>query len=72
MTVLADLLEVTDTCIGSLVQETREVLEDHGYSPTIASMRFATARDLLAFLDQDLRPPGPRSSTPCPTRPSPA
>jgi Rhodopirellula transposase DDE domain len=56
MTVLADLLEVTDTCIGSLVHETREVLEDHSYSPTIASMRFATARDLLAFLDQDLRP----------------
>jgi hypothetical protein len=56
MTVLADLLEVTDTCIGSLVHETREVLEDHSYSPTIASMRFATAHDLLAFLDQDLRP----------------
>jgi hypothetical protein len=56
MTVLADLLEVTDTCIGSLVHQTREVLEDHGYSPTIASMRFATAHDLLAFLDQDLRP----------------
>ena len=35
---------------------TREVLEDHSYSPTIASMRFATAHDLLAFLDQDLRP----------------
>ena len=56
MTVLADLLEVTDTCIGSLVHQTREVLEDHRYSPTIASMRFATAHDLLAFLDQDLRP----------------
>ncbi len=56
MTVLADLLEVTQACIGSLAHETREVLEDHGYSPTIASMRFATARDLLAFLDQDLRP----------------
>jgi len=56
MTVLADLLEVTDTCIGSLVHETREALEDHSYSPTIASMRFATAHDLLAFLDQDLRP----------------
>jgi hypothetical protein len=56
MTVLADLLEVTQTCIGSLVHETREVLEDHRYSPTIAPMRFATAHDLLAFLDQDLRP----------------
>jgi hypothetical protein len=56
MTVLADLLEVTDTCIGSLVKETREVLEDHGHNPEIASVRFATAHDLLAFLDQDLRP----------------
>jgi transposase len=56
MTVLADLLEVTDTCIGSLIRETREVLEDHGHNPGIASVRFATAHDLLAFLDQDLRP----------------
>ena len=56
MTVLADLLEVTDTCIGSLVKETREVLEDHGHNPDIASVRFTTAHDLLAFLDQDLRP----------------
>jgi Rhodopirellula transposase DDE domain len=56
LTVLADLLEVTDTCIGSLVKETREVLEDHGHNPDIASVRFAAAHDLLAFLDQDLRP----------------
>jgi hypothetical protein len=56
MTVLADLLEVTDSCIGSLVHETREVLEDHAHNPGIASVRFATAHDLLAFLDQDLRP----------------
>jgi hypothetical protein len=56
MVVLADLLEVTDTCIGSLIRETREVLEDHGHNPGIASVRFATAHDLLAFLDQDLRP----------------
>ena len=56
MTVLADLLEVTDTCIGSLVHETREALEDHANNPGIASVRFATAHDLLAFLDQDLRP----------------
>src|SRR5215203_1405282 len=56
MTVLADLLEVTDTCIASLVHETREVLEDHAHNPGIASVRFATVHDLLAFLDQDLRP----------------
>jgi len=30
MNVLADLLEVTATCIGDLVKETREILEDHG------------------------------------------
>ena len=53
---LADLLEVTDTCIASLVHETREVLEDHSHHPEFASMRFATAHDLLGFLDQDLRP----------------
>jgi hypothetical protein len=56
MTMLADLLEVTDTCIGSLIKQTREVLEDHGHNPAIASVRFATAHDMLAFLDQDLRP----------------
>ena len=31
MNVLADLLEVTATCIGDLVKETREILEDHGH-----------------------------------------
>jgi Rhodopirellula transposase DDE domain len=56
MTVLADLLEVTETCIGSLVHETREALEDHTHNHGIAAVRFATAHDLLAFLDQDLRP----------------
>ena len=57
MTVLADLLEVTETCIGSLVHETREVLEDHSSQPRPSPrVRFATAHDLLAFLDQDLRP----------------
>ena len=30
MNVLADLLEVTATCIGDVVKETREILEDHG------------------------------------------
>ena len=31
MNALADLLEVTATCIGDLVKETREILEDHGH-----------------------------------------
>jgi hypothetical protein len=56
MNVLADLLEVTNTCIGDLVKETREVLEDHGHNPGVGPVRFGTARDLLAFLDQGIRP----------------
>jgi transposase len=56
MNVLADLLEVTDVCIGDLVRETCEVLEDHGHHPATASVRFSTTRDLLIFLDTDHRP----------------
>src|SRR5262245_14145443 len=59
LNVLADLLEVTGTCIGALVKETREVLEDHRHDPGVASVRFATATALLAFLDSDLRPARP-------------
>jgi Rhodopirellula transposase DDE domain len=33
MNALADLLEVTATCIGDLVKQTREILEDHGHIP---------------------------------------
>ena len=57
MNVLSDLLEVTATCIGDLVGETRQVLEDHGHRTGVASVRFATAQALLSFLDSDLRPP---------------
>ena len=56
MNVLADLLEVTATCIGNLVRETREVLEDHGHQAGVAPVRFATPDALLAFLGSDLRP----------------
>jgi hypothetical protein len=56
MNVLADLLEVTATCIGDLVKETREVLEDHGHHPGVAPVRVAAPEALLAFLDSDLRP----------------
>ena len=55
MNVLAELLEVTATCIGDHIKETREVLNDHRYDPGVASIRFATAADLLTFLDSDLR-----------------
>ncbi len=56
MNVLADLLEVTATCIGDLVKETREILEDHGHHPGVAPVRFATPDALLAYLNSDLRP----------------
>jgi hypothetical protein len=56
MNALADLLEVTATCIGDLVKQTREVLEDHGHDPGVAPVRFGTAQTLVSFLDSDLRP----------------
>jgi hypothetical protein len=56
MNVLADLLEVTATCIGDLVKETREIIEDHGPDPGVAPIRFTTCNALLAFADSDLRP----------------
>jgi transposase len=56
MNVLGELLEVTATCIASLVKETREILEDHGHNPGATPVRFGTAADLIAFLDQGIRP----------------
>ena len=56
MNALADLLEVTATCIGDLMKETREILEDHGHDTGAAPVRFATAPALLSFLDSDLHP----------------
>jgi hypothetical protein len=56
MNVLADLLEVTATCIADLVKETREILEDHGHATGTAAARFPTAQALRAFLDSDTRP----------------
>jgi hypothetical protein len=56
MKVLADLLEVTATCIGDLVKQTRRVLEDHDVHPGTAQIRFARPDALLAFLDSDQRP----------------
>jgi Rhodopirellula transposase DDE domain len=56
MNVLAELLEVTATCIAGYIKETREVLDDHRYDPGVASVRFTTAADLLTFLDSDVRP----------------
>jgi hypothetical protein len=65
--VLGELLEITATCIADLVNEIREVLEDHGHNPGATPVRFGTAADLIAFLDHGIRPLGPGSSRPCPT-----
>jgi predicted DNA-binding protein YlxM (UPF0122 family) len=56
MNVLADLLEVTGTCIADLVKQTREVLEDHGHDAGTAAIRLATTKDVLAFLEHGTRP----------------
>jgi hypothetical protein len=58
MNVLSDLLEVTATCIGDTVQQTREALEDHGHTCGAAPVRFPTAQALRAFLETDTRPAG--------------
>ena len=54
---MADMLEVTPTCIGQLVAETRRVLEDHGHQPGYAPTRFSTAAQLLTFIDTAATPP---------------
>jgi hypothetical protein len=56
MRVLAELLEVTATCIGDTVKQTREALEDHGHTVGVAPVRFASAHALLAFLETGTRP----------------
>ena len=56
MNALADLLEVTATCIGDLVKETREILEDHGYDTGAGLDPLHRRQALLSFLDSDLRP----------------
>jgi transposase len=56
MGVLAELLEVTATCIGDTVKQTREALEDLGHTVGVAPVRFASAHALLAFLETGTRP----------------
>lgn len=56
MVVLGDLLETTATTIGTLVRETRRVLEDHGHQAGFAPVRFTTTSDLLAFLQGEQHP----------------
>ena len=66
MTVLSDLLEVTATCIGDTVKQTREALEDHGHTFGAAPVRFPTTQALRAFLDTGTRPREPRSQAAVP------
>jgi transposase/predicted DNA-binding protein YlxM (UPF0122 family) len=56
LNVLSELLEVTATCIGDTVKQTRQALEDHGHTVGTAGVRFATAHALLAFLETGTRP----------------
>jgi hypothetical protein len=56
MNVLADLLEVTATCIGDTVKQTREALEDHGHTYGVAPVRFPSVHALRGFLESDTRP----------------
>jgi hypothetical protein len=56
MNVPADLLEVTAVCVGDLVRQTREALEDHGHATGTAAVRFPTAQALRTFLHSDTRP----------------
>jgi hypothetical protein len=68
MNVLADLLEVTATCIGDLAGETREVLEDHGHA-TGTAVRFPTAQALARSSTATPAPNAPGLSNSSPTRP---
>ena len=56
MNVLADLLEVTATCIADLVKETREILEDHGHDTGAAPVRFTTSPSVQLRISDWLRP----------------
>ncbi len=68
MNVLADLLEVTATCIGDLVKETREILEDHGHDTGVAPVRFTTCDACSPSQTAICAPHAPRSSSSCRTR----
>jgi hypothetical protein len=69
MRVLGDLLEVTATCIGDTIKQTRPALEDHGHTisaagsasppPTLCSRSWTPISALLE----------PGSSSSCRTRP---
>lgn len=69
MNVLSDLLEVTATCIGDTVKQTRQALEDHGHTcdaaPSDPPLPKPSARSWIPIP----APRAPSSSSSCPTRP---
>jgi hypothetical protein len=69
MNVLADLLEVTATCIGDLVRETREVLEDHGHDAGAAASGSPPPVPCSISWTPITAPREPQSSSGCPIRP---
>jgi hypothetical protein len=69
MNALSDRLEVTATCIGDTVKQSREALEDHGHTcgaaPSASPPPRPSARSWIPVPTP--REPGSKSS--CPTRP---
>src|SRR5262249_24851379 len=72
MNVLADLLEVTATCIGDLVRETREVLEDHGHATGTAGVPLPPPPAPPPVFPTDAPRPAPPAPVPPTGRPRPA
>jgi transposase len=58
---LAELFEVSRRTIGDVVREVGPILAQHGFAPTPASPRFATAADILVALASDQVTPTPPS-----------
>jgi hypothetical protein len=50
---LAELFEVSRRTIGDVVREVGPILAQHGFTPTPAAARFATAADILTVLAAD-------------------
>jgi hypothetical protein len=69
MNVLSDLLEVTATCIGDTVKQTREALEDHGHTFGAAPSASPPPKPSARSWTPTPAPREPRSSSSCPTQP---
>ena len=69
MNVLSDLLEVTATCVGDTVKQTREALEDHGHTCGATPVRFPPPKPSARSWTPIPAPRAPSSSSSCPTRP---